>query len=511
MVLDVASSASSHRNAQRLGNCPPQRAHRDIPSGQSSDTPYQGPAENRCPPTSTLQTRGLSNPSNIFHPSSGRRMVSVATSVPGSNHQKGQHFCRPIVSQSTLNNTFLTHDPAPNGVQNSHDRLTLPSSIGKPPAMHAPSSSSSSQANKPKHMCKVCGKVFKRAHNLKIHGRLHNGDRPYGCPFPNCNKEFRWKSSIVSHVNWHRTKRGDTLPPDAIVVQKTTSRRQLAPFLKPSTTNIDSKGPVNEENKKSVTKDCVGFMPRCLKAATASTSSSDGTDHRALNPTPKTGRLEPQGSVVIHDASGALPFSAISSNLEMQFAREQPLAPKKTSNMETRKFPAFEDCASPHTVRGLAQSKEFSAEDDGNEDFVDQLVERNLTLGSPEEMFIDEYVNGDVHGRLDMGFHSSMHAGAMTGEMKSPLSEEDIIGEGRVAKVEESIIVTPSTDSFEIFPNTRSAELEEGTLEFFENEEWGERSDTAATEGLMAGMLLHPGCRVDHGAELLTGSLEEEI
>jgi Zinc finger, C2H2 type len=66
--------------------------------------------------------------------------------------------------------------------------------------------------DKPKHFCHDCGKTFKRAHNLKIHGRLHSGDKPYGCPFVHCDKEFRWKSSIVSHLNWHRTKRGDIMP-----------------------------------------------------------------------------------------------------------------------------------------------------------------------------------------------------------------------------------------------------------------------------------------------------------
>lgn len=65
---------------------------------------------------------------------------------------------------------------------------------------------------KPKHQCQKCGKVFKRAHNLKIHGRLHSGIKPYGCPFSHCEKYFRWKSSIVSHLNWHRIKRGECLP-----------------------------------------------------------------------------------------------------------------------------------------------------------------------------------------------------------------------------------------------------------------------------------------------------------
>lgn len=61
------------------------------------------------------------------------------------------------------------------------------------------------------HICKVCGKLFKRAHNLKIHGRLHSGDQPYLCPHIKCEKRFRWKSSIVSHLKWHKTKRGESL------------------------------------------------------------------------------------------------------------------------------------------------------------------------------------------------------------------------------------------------------------------------------------------------------------
>lgn len=68
-----------------------------------------------------------------------------------------------------------------------------------------------------KHACTLCGKTFKRAHNLKIHGRLHNDDRPYVCPFPGCDKGFRWKSSIVSHINWHRTKKGQVLPPEVLL------------------------------------------------------------------------------------------------------------------------------------------------------------------------------------------------------------------------------------------------------------------------------------------------------
>lgn len=115
-------------------------------------------------------------------------------------------------------------------VQDSQEHLAQPKSRRMPDSIDNPVGGSSNlcqyqphparprlvlQGNpKPKHVCQECGKVFKRAHNLKIHGRLHSGDKPYSCPFAACGKEFRWKSSIVSHLNWHRTKRGDVLPDD---------------------------------------------------------------------------------------------------------------------------------------------------------------------------------------------------------------------------------------------------------------------------------------------------------
>lgn len=90
----------------------------------------------------------------------------------------------------------------------------IPSSSIRTPTVPftAPCEVVAGKDTKPKHLCQKCGKVFKRAHNLKIHGRLHSGIKPYGCPFSHCEKEFRWKSSIVSHLNWHRMKRGECLP-----------------------------------------------------------------------------------------------------------------------------------------------------------------------------------------------------------------------------------------------------------------------------------------------------------
>ncbi|GAB0496853.1 hypothetical protein MMPV_008174 [Pyropia vietnamensis] len=52
-------------------------------------------------------------------------------------------------------------------------------------------------------MCTTCGKHFRRAHNRKVHARVHTNETPYRCTFEGCDRRFRWKSSLVSHRRWH--------------------------------------------------------------------------------------------------------------------------------------------------------------------------------------------------------------------------------------------------------------------------------------------------------------------
>lgn len=135
-----------------------------------------------------------------------------------------------------------------------------PSVTPPPPQSQTPSplpSLPSNSPTQPKHACPLCGKTFKRAHNLKIHGRLHNDDRPYGCPFEDCDKEFRWKSSIVSHINWHRTKKGQMLPPSVLLSRSRSRARPRSSSTKPSiptgiNTPIAMKLPKTEQEYKII-------------------------------------------------------------------------------------------------------------------------------------------------------------------------------------------------------------------------------------------------------------------
>ncbi|SCU97629.1 LAMI_0F10748g1_1 [Lachancea mirantina] len=66
-----------------------------------------------------------------------------------------------------------------------------------PTAMYADS------ADPHRNQCHTCLKTFSRISSLRAHLLVHSGDRPFVCPWPDCDKSFNVKSNMIRHYKIH--------------------------------------------------------------------------------------------------------------------------------------------------------------------------------------------------------------------------------------------------------------------------------------------------------------------
>eukprot|EP00178_Gracilaria_changii_P018940 TRINITY_DN54_c0_g1_i1.p1 TRINITY_DN54_c0_g1~~TRINITY_DN54_c0_g1_i1.p1 ORF type:complete len:342 (+),score=96.45 TRINITY_DN54_c0_g1_i1:11369-12394(+) len=59
--------------------------------------------------------------------------------------------------------------------------------------------------------CHICLQFYSRRDNLRVHQRVHTGERPFSCRY--CSQPFRWQGALKNHESIH-VRNGDVPLPD---------------------------------------------------------------------------------------------------------------------------------------------------------------------------------------------------------------------------------------------------------------------------------------------------------